>query len=158
MSLDNTRKSRPKTFVVPETANFWNVFFYRPLRSQRNDLIICTIIVKKPCGPLWIVPWGLLHSIIREKPGQNLLSPERLPFSSKICVFNNLLGSKELILQLAQYLSDYTVVFRGRVFHGVFSKGRKFCFCSFFRLKSSNCFLVETVVFERSCIFCKFCW
>ena len=48
------------------------------------------------------------------------------------------------------------VAFRGRVFLWAFLKGREFCFCSFFRLKFSNCFHVEAHVFERSFIFCTF--
>ena len=42
-----------------------------------------------------------------KKIDRQFLSAERLAFSSKYCVFNNLLGVKELILQLPQFLSDY---------------------------------------------------
>ena len=46
------------------------------------------------------------------------------------------------------------VAFKGRVFHGVvWSRLEVF----FFRLKSSNCFHVETHIFGRSFIFCYFC-
>ena len=37
------------------TAVFWKFCFYGPLRSQKRDFIFCTILVKKPRGPLKIV-------------------------------------------------------------------------------------------------------
>ena len=52
VKLDNTRKMGPKCFVIVKTAFFWDVCFYRPLISQKNGLIICTIVVKLPCRPL----------------------------------------------------------------------------------------------------------
>ena len=67
VTLDNTRQNGPKTFVIVKTAIFWNVCFYRPLRTQRNDLISCTKTVKKPCEPLKMVLRGLSFSIISEK-------------------------------------------------------------------------------------------
>ena len=39
---------------------------------------------------------------------------------------------------------------------GFFLKGQEYCFCSFFRLKSSNCFSVKNHVFGRSFIFVLF--
>ena len=39
-------------FVTVRAAFFWSVCYYRPFRSQRKDLIVCTTNVKKPCGPL----------------------------------------------------------------------------------------------------------
>ena len=48
------------------------------------------------------------------------------------------------------------VTFGGRLFHWLFWKCCEFCYCSFFRLKSSDCFPVQTHVFERSFIFCTF--
>ena len=74
VTLEDTRKNGPKTFVFVETAKFWNVCFYRLLRSRANDLIICTKNVKKPFGPLlslFLVPWRFLCSIKREKLGQS---------------------------------------------------------------------------------------
>ena len=39
-------------FCHRENGFFWNVCFYRILRSRRNDLNICTIFVKMSCGQL----------------------------------------------------------------------------------------------------------
>ena len=69
-------------------------FFYRPLRSQRSDLIICTIFVKIPCGPLQVIHWHLSSSIKGEKLGLNLCFIGKIAFCSKNCVFNNLLCLK----------------------------------------------------------------
>ena len=49
-------------------------------------------------------------SIIEEKTGQIVFFSWKVCLSfSKNCVFNNLLGSKEKILRLQQYLSEYFV-------------------------------------------------
>ena len=95
MTLDGTRKKKPKTFFIVKLALFWNVCFYRHLRSQRNDLIICTKSVKTPFVPLWIVLWHLSYSIIREKIGQNLFITGKVAFFFETCFFNNLLVPKK---------------------------------------------------------------
>ena len=51
VTLDNTRKKGSKSFATVKTAIFWNVCFYRPLRSQKKDLIKCTKFVKNPVDP-----------------------------------------------------------------------------------------------------------
>ena len=66
VTLDDTRKNGPKSFVIVKTATFWNVCFHRPLKSQRNDLIMCSVFVKIRCRPLWIVLWRLSYSVTRE--------------------------------------------------------------------------------------------
>ena len=43
VTLDVTRKNGP-IFCHRENATFWNGCFNRPLRFQRNGLVICTII------------------------------------------------------------------------------------------------------------------
>ena len=53
---DNTKKNGPKTYVIVKTALFWKVCFYRPIRSPRHVLVICTIVFKTPCGPFLILP------------------------------------------------------------------------------------------------------
>ena len=52
ITLDNKGEKWAKSFVTWKQLFFWNVCFYRPLRSQRNDDIFCTITVKIPCGLL----------------------------------------------------------------------------------------------------------
>ena len=47
-------------------------------KCYRNDLITSIVVVRRPFGPLQVVPWDLSHSIKREKTGQNLLSPEEI--------------------------------------------------------------------------------
>ena len=48
---DNTGK-KGQIFCHLKTAFFWNVCFYRPLKSQRKDDIFWTIIVEIPRGLL----------------------------------------------------------------------------------------------------------
>ena len=45
-----------------------------------------------------MVSWGFSHSIRRDKIGQTLFFIGEIAFFSKIFVFNNLLGPKEMIL------------------------------------------------------------
>ena len=95
VSLDGTRKNGTKFFVILRTANFCNVCFYRPLRSQRNDLIICTIFVKIHCGPWYLVAWHMSCAIKRWKVGQNFFITGKIAFSSKLSFSNNLIGPKK---------------------------------------------------------------
>ena len=61
-----------------------NFIFHQPVMSWRIDLITSTVFVGNPMGPLQIVPWGLSHSILREKKTPKYLySLERLPFFQK---------------------------------------------------------------------------
>ena len=84
ITLDNTRKIGPKSFVPVKAALFWNVCFYRPLRSYRNKLITCKITVKRPCKSLQSVLWGFLHSIREEKIGQNVFFTVTVAFFHKV--------------------------------------------------------------------------
>ena len=96
VTLDNTRKSGPKTFVIVKTANFWNVGFFGLLTSQRKEHIICTKISKIHCGLLKIRPRLFLRSIKREKEGQNLFFSGKVAFFfSKLWVFNNQLDTRK---------------------------------------------------------------
>ena len=95
--FDNTRKKVHNFFFNGKFA-FFSEICVQHLRCYRNDLITSTVEIKTPYGPLEVVAWGLLYSIIREKLVNNLFSPEWLPFFLEICVFNNLLGPKELIV------------------------------------------------------------
>ena len=76
----------------------------------RSDLTTSTVFVRIPFRHLHIVPWGVSHSITREEIGQNLFFTGKVAFfSSKICVFNNLLGPIELILFLPQQMPEHLV-------------------------------------------------
>ena len=88
-------EKKPKTFFIAKLALFWNVCFYRHLRSQRNDLIICTKSVKTPFGPLWIFLWHLSSWIILEKIGQNLFITGKIAFFFETFVLNNLIVPKK---------------------------------------------------------------
>ena len=77
-----------KTFVIVKTAVSRNVCFYRPVGSQRKDLILCTLFVKKPCGHLYIAPWHLSCSIMRGKIVQSLF------ITGKISSFQKIMFSK----------------------------------------------------------------
>ena len=71
-----------------------NFIFHQPLRSWRIDLITSTVFVGKPLGPLQFVPWGLLHSMLREeKTPKYLYSLESLPFFFKSLWFQQPLRS-----------------------------------------------------------------
>ena len=70
--------------------------------------------------------------MIRERIGQILFFTGKIAFFSKICVFNKLLGLKEMILYLAQFLSEDIVVFRGPVFHSYFWTVKNFVSVLFF--------------------------
>ena len=92
LTLDYTRKKGPKQFLTGKIAFFSKVWvFQQLLRCYRSDLRTCTKIVGILFGPLQIVPWGLSHSIIREKMAKTFFSLERLLFFSKLCVFQQLL-------------------------------------------------------------------
>ena len=68
--LDNSiiGEKEAKIFFSLERLPFYSKFcvFKQPLRCHRIDLISSTVIVGLPFGPLPIVFWGLLHSIILE--------------------------------------------------------------------------------------------
>ena len=51
---------------------FENLCFEQPLSSKKNAPISTTVVVRIACQTLQNIPGGLLHSIIREKSGQNL--------------------------------------------------------------------------------------
>ena len=78
-----------------KTAVFWNVCFYRPLRSQRNHLIICTIIVNMACVPIQYVQWHFSCSIKREKTGQKLFFTGKIAFVFKTLCFQQPFMSKK---------------------------------------------------------------
>ena len=97
--FDIRRKNGPKSFIHREGCLFFKkLCFQQPLKSWRNDLITFKVIVRLVSGPLKTIPWGLSSSNIREKIGQNFFFTGKLAFFSKNCVFNNLLGPKELML------------------------------------------------------------
>ena len=99
VTLDSVRKNTPKSFIYWKLCVFFKNFcFQQPLRCFRNDLVTSAAIVKIPCGPFQSVPWGLSLSVLPEKIGQNLFSTGKFAFSSENCVYNNLLGPKEMIL------------------------------------------------------------
>ena len=90
------KKKGHNSFFIGKFAFFFkNLCFQQPLRSSRNALISSTVIVRIACGPLKIVPWGLSHSIIREKIGHIVFFTGNIAFFSKICVFSNHLGLKK---------------------------------------------------------------
>ena len=78
--------------------SFKKLCFQQLLMCYRINPVTSTVIVKIPCGPSYIVPWGMSHSRMREKKGQKLFSLESLPFFSKVRVFNNFLCVTELTL------------------------------------------------------------
>ena len=93
-----------------KTAIFWNVCFYRPVMFLKNGLIICTKFVKKTFWTLinCSMRFVTLDSTRKIRPISSLHRNDCF-FFSKIFVFHNLLGLKEMILELPQYLLEYVV-------------------------------------------------
>ena len=92
------REKKAKNISSLERLPFFKKFcFQQPPRCYRTDLVTSTVIAKKPWEPLRMVPWGLSHSIIGEKIGQNLFFTGKTGFFFKIFVFNKPLGPKEMI-------------------------------------------------------------
>ena len=98
VTLGDTKENGPKTFVIVKTATFWKVCFYRPLRFQRNGLVICTIFCQ---NILWTVincslAFAILDNTRKTRP--KFFFRWSFAFFSKLSVFNNLLWSwKKLI-------------------------------------------------------------
>ena len=80
--LENARKNMPKAFLQWKAClNFFKILcFQQPLRCYKNDLVTSTVIVRSSCGLLWIIPWGLSHSIMQEKIGQKLFFTGKIAF------------------------------------------------------------------------------
>ena len=99
LSASIIREKKAKTFFSLERLLFFSKLcvFQQLLRCYRSDVITSTVIVGIPFEPLQIVPWGLSHSIIRERMGQNNFLLERLLFFQKFVFFNNFLGVTEVI-------------------------------------------------------------
>ena len=98
MILDNKRQKRPKTFVILKTAIFRNVCFYRFLGHE--EIVLST--AQKDSEYL-VDPFKLFSDFCHlrkyEKNLANFFSSlERLHFSSKFCVFNNLPGPEKKLL------------------------------------------------------------
>ena len=86
IALDILGENRPKPFPHWKVCLFFEKFcFQQLLWCYRIIPVTSTVVVKIPCGPSEIVPWGLSHSIIREKIEQKLFSLESLPFFKKLC-------------------------------------------------------------------------
>ena len=63
--LGNMKKNGPKSFLFGTIPFVLKKFGSRLLRSQRNDHIAGTLLVKILCVPLKIVPWRLSYSLTR---------------------------------------------------------------------------------------------
>ena len=87
VTFDYTRKKGQNFFFTGKIAFFFSKLcvFQQLLRCYRSDVITSTVIVGTRFEPLQNVPWGLSHSIIREKRPKSFFSLESLPFFSKIC-------------------------------------------------------------------------
>ena len=86
------REKKAKTFFSLERLPFFSkhCVFQRLLSCYRSDVITFTVIVGIPFVTLQNVPWGLSHSIIREKGPKSYFHWKVCLFFQKF-VFNNLL-------------------------------------------------------------------
>ena len=105
--LDITGKNEPK-LLSPENNYILKCLFLSTSKVPKKGWYH---LHKKFQKNSWTLENGCFPifscSIIGEKIGQKFFSSESSPFFSKIWFFINLLGPKELILLLPQYLSDY---------------------------------------------------
>ena len=91
LTLDIAGKSRPKSFLHWKVAFFLRKFvFSTTFRCYRNDLVSSTVNVRSPCGLLWIIYWGLSHSINWEKIQQKLFFNGKFAFFFKNLCFQQL--------------------------------------------------------------------
>ena len=76
-------------FFTGKTAFFFqSLCLKQPFRCYRIDLLTSTVIVGKPCRPLYFVHWGLSHSIMPEKVGQILFFTGKFAFFFRKIVFS----------------------------------------------------------------------
>ena len=111
------------------------------LDPKKNDHIDCTILVKKPCGPLYFVHWHFLCSIMREKKA-NVLFTGKSAFFSKICVFNNLLGPNNWSYYFDINWQNIFLAHENR-------------FLAFVTLDNSKNYRASTSLHWRDCLFSK---
>ena len=104
VTLDNARKSGLKFFLHWTACLFFKIFcFQESIRCYRNDLLISTVNVRIPCGPLLTFRQGLSHSMVRGQIGQNLFFTGKFAFFfKKDFVSNKLLGVTEMFFKLPQ--------------------------------------------------------
>ena len=91
VTLDYSREKGQNFFFTGKIAFFFKTLCF-PTTSwcYRSDVITSTVIVRILFGPLQNVPWGLSHSIIREKGPKSFFHCKVCLFFQKF-VFNNLL-------------------------------------------------------------------
>ena len=87
VTTNNTMKDQPRTFVTKRKANFWKISCYRPLRSQRRNIINYKKSVKQT---LWTLHKCLLTFLMfdksRKKGAKSFLHwKDCLFFSKKMC-------------------------------------------------------------------------
>ena len=100
------QENRPKTFVTVKTSIFLNVCPYRSIRSQKNDLIFCTMLVKVP-----LFPYGLFSVVFHAKNYEKkqfkffftwkIAFFQKFVFSSTSWVHKNALISSRVIVRIA---------------------------------------------------------
>ena len=147
VTFDYTRKKRPELFFHWKDCLFLSkvCVFQQPLRCYRSEQITSTVVVRIPFGPLQIFPWGLSDSIIREKQGQNNFFLERLPFFSKLYVFQQLLRC---------YRSDLITCTKNvGIFFGPLQTVPWVLSPSIIREKSQNLFFTRKIAFFQKFVF-----
>ena len=111
VTLDSAGKNEPKSFL------HWEVCLPFQKNCVFNKLLgVTEMVFKLPqyLSEYLVNPYelslGVWHTRWCEKKrGQTFFFPGNFAFYSKKCVFNNLLGVTDMILQLPQQLSKYLV-------------------------------------------------
>ena len=131
-----------------------NIFFLRDdsfnlkylvldcLGPTKNDHIDCTILVEKHCGPLYIVHWHFLCSIMREKNGEFFSFLGKSVFFSNSCVLNNLLRPKKWSYYYHSYCQN--------IFLDPINR-----FLRFFTLEILKTYRANTFLHWKDCLFFK---
>ena len=89
VTLYSTSENRPKLFLHCKNCLYLkSLCFQQPLKHWRNDIIPSLTIVRLPSSLLETIPWGLSHSIIGGRIGQNLLFTGKFAFFSKKIVIS----------------------------------------------------------------------
>ena len=98
------RKRRPKSFFTLTVAIFLKSCFYRPLRFRGRDLKNLHNKYQNTFFNLLNCSLGFVRLAKQQDVALSFFNWNNKLFFSKTCVFNNLLGVEELILELASQM------------------------------------------------------
>ena len=146
----NVEKKRPKPFVTGRLPFFWKVWFWLSwVRKKSSNSLQVT------CQITFYAAWNCSLTFpeidtTRKKRPICFSFHWSFSFFSKVCVFNNLLGLTEMVLLLAQYLSDY--------FLEPYWFFPEICQIGYHEKGWPNCFSIERLAYFRNLRFQQPYW